>query len=377
MDSCAPSDAAKPPERLPSPQVSRSTPHCTLRAITRYWLAIALILAATLTGIAAYQVYDRGTATPHEPPSGSVTVATTKSDVPITMEVGFVTFTEPHQTWLQQNLTFVGDPPFWYEPYRLTDIEGTTLELSGRMKPHEQITWELGLHGTARLSETVASVNQRRVHVDVATLLDGSHQDQWIRGTAKANKSGRFTIAVSGRLAGPITTSAGGVTYLRVPSYQTAEFSSSMVDGRFLLFQDNMTITVAAGMLRAGETVTSVYPDVGLQRPPVTDPRPHENDPGLALRWTGKALPTMRAEVTDRQQQRNAGRLTFISGGLLGLATAMLLEALLLLQAKRQPADTPSPQSARPPQVDHPTRPPAPRRRSAAHRQSAARLHRR
>lgn len=45
------------------------------------------------------------------------------------------------------------------------------------------------------------------------------------------------------------------------------------------------------------------------------------------VQWSGKQLPVVRADITNRDEQRRASQLLFAAGGLLGLATGLFVEA--------------------------------------------------
>jgi hypothetical protein len=348
------------------------------RLARRYWLPVLLLMIALLAGAAAWIAFDRGTTAPDEPPVGAIDLAT---DLPVSGEKPqpFLNLSVGYSSGLPNDSTVVVDPAAVISPgddlssfsapvAALVNARYQSVLLWGRgTAPGARIRWSLQFAGSARMFGITVTPND----IDVWPLLPDEVQMealglpkapgsarlvnvndlglpicnrcQVIRGVSFANSAGFFAAGIIGKVQKPLATHGAGLTYVHLPAIQGGAEQGD-VTSPISAFQrpKNLTASVNAGTLEAGDAVTSIYPEGGLRpaAPKYYGTDFPENRPGLAIIWEGKSFPALRAEITNRAEQRQASALVFTAGGLLGFAAGVLLEAILKF---REPApSTPS-----------------------------------
>jgi hypothetical protein len=306
----------------------------------RYWPSAALLLAALLAGAASWVAFDRGTAAPRELADGSIDLITTDVtgrldlyvnyliEAPKSADTGQLSAAEE----VRAGASAVGD---------LRDARGMSITLLSKgMKPGARMAWSLQLAGSARMSDVFIDLgsplhpgkaSQSRAWVTDDPLVTSCYLCQNVQGESFADDEGSMTVSIRGGIEEPVAAYGAGLTYVQLPSIQGGRHGFTAIGSPFRK-PDRLTVHALAGRLRAGDAISSIYPENGLQ--PVSSDlslpwsRPGD-EPGLLVQWSGKELPTLRADITDREEQRRASVLVFAAGGLVGLATGLLVEALL------------------------------------------------
>ena len=305
--------------------------------------AVTLLLSfATAIGAAAYILFDRGTALPSvNPVPGSVTFFTATQGASATIDVSFVRLEPPSEQDERPIMTTSESPTIGGSvvgPY--DQYDGMVLAIAGRVRAGQQyVRWSILAEPAVRLSEVRSFHGSVSImEKDTFVRFPGGFEKcpcQVISGQADADAHGAFSIDLQGRMAARIAQTAAGVTYAQLPRIQPNEWT----DRETVTFDKGLgpvgrwypptttNVTADLGPVQGPDVVSFVYPPDGLKL---------DENWGLELRWSGKYLPYVRAEVVNRSQQRRANGLVFVAGALAGLSGALLVEAMLRVSAFRK-----------------------------------------
>jgi hypothetical protein len=288
----------------------------------RTWAAVILLLAAASIGVYAYFLFHRATSIPQDPEPGALTLLTSSTDVEIYL--GII---------ISGSLN---SPDHSVEDYNTVQI---SIQISSRSSKPIHVSWALAIQSPLRLSEVYLndpSGQRIPVTTSLADLLAPADWNsdvicscQFVYGDMTL-KDRSANALMTGHLSNNLAHSAAGVTYLGIPQiqserpilYQYLTINSSPGKTARWYATQEANLDVQVGPFGFGDSITRVYPPVDVQQGPSDLPE---------ITWRTHSLRNARVELGNRSEQQRANGMLFAAGAVVGLATALFVEALLRL----------------------------------------------